>query len=61
MLPYIEAKGARELTATAQDRVKFDVAIFGEPAPEVTWLKGEEPVDQEMDTASKKINGLIKM
>ena len=47
VLPYIEAKGARDLTAVATDRVKFDVAIFGEPVPDVTWSRGEESVDEE--------------
>merc|ERR1711892_166354 len=26
---------------------KFDVPIFGEPAPEVCWMKGEEPIDED--------------
>jgi len=45
LLPYIELKGARDITASAQERIKFDVPIFGEPAPSVQWFKGEEPIE----------------
>jgi len=41
LLPYIDAKTMRDVTVEAKERVKFDVAIFGEPAPEITWYKIE--------------------
>ena len=41
MLPYIDAKTLRDVKMDVKDRLKFDVPIFGEPAPEVTWYKGE--------------------
>jgi len=44
LLPYIDAKLMRDITAEAKERVKFDVAVFGEPKPEVQWYKGEEKV-----------------
>jgi len=39
LLPFIEVKGVRDVTANARDRVKFDVPIFGEPAPSVIWRR----------------------
>ncbi len=30
------------MTVVAGDRVKFDLKIFGEPTPEVTWTKEGE-------------------
>jgi len=45
LLPYIDAKSLRDVTVNAKDRLKFDVPIFGEPAPEVCWMKGEEPIE----------------
>jgi hypothetical protein len=44
LLPYIDAKSMRDCTVEAKERLKFDVAVFGEPPPEVTWYKGEETV-----------------
>ena len=45
VLPYLEVKGARDVTATAHERIKFEAAVFGEPAPSVAWTKGEDPVE----------------
>lgn len=39
LLPYIDAKTMRDVTVEAKERVKFDVAIFGEPTPDITWYK----------------------
>lgn len=46
LLPYIELKGLRDVTASVNDRVKFDLPIFGEPAPTVVWAKGDTPVEE---------------
>jgi len=45
LLPFIEIKGVRDITATEKDRVKFDVPIFGEPMPSVEWCKGDDSVE----------------
>ena len=37
--PYIDAKSMHDVTAICGDRVKFDLPIFGEPVPEVTWTR----------------------
>jgi hypothetical protein len=44
VLPYIEPKGLRDVVVTVNERVKFDLPIFGEPAPTVVWSKGDTPV-----------------
>ena len=36
-------------TPPCQERIKFEVAVFGEPAPEVTWYKGDERVEDLND------------
>merc|ERR1712192_249711 len=41
LMPFIDAKNMTDVTAEAKDRVKFDVGIHGEPAPEITWYKVE--------------------
>lgn len=45
LLPYIDAKTMRDITVSAGDRLRFDLPIFGEPAPDVSWRKGDEPVE----------------
>ena len=35
--PYMECRKLHDVTLVFGDRVKFDVPIFGEPAPEVVW------------------------
>jgi len=47
LLPFIDAKCLRDTTVEVKERLKFDVPIFGEPAPEVCWMKGEEPIDED--------------
>ena len=37
--PYIDAKSMHDITAICGDRVKFDLPIFGEPVPDVTWTR----------------------
>lgn len=49
LLPFIEMKGVRDITASAKERVKFDVPISGEPVPDIAWFKGETPVDELED------------
>jgi len=56
LTPFIDAKSLRNVTAEARDRVKFDVPIFGEPAPEVTWLKGDIPVEELGDKSIMVLN-----
>lgn len=56
LLPYIDAKTMRDVTAEAKERIKFDVAIFGEPAPEVTWYKGEETIEELGDSSIVVMN-----
>jgi len=46
LLPYIDAKSLRDMTVNVKDRLKFDVPIHGEPAPQVCWMKGEEPIEE---------------
>ena len=46
VLPYIDAKTLRDVTCEVKERLKFDVAICGEPTPEVTWYKGEETIEE---------------
>lgn len=47
MVPFIDAKCLRDTTVNVKDRLKFDVPIFGEPAPEVCWMKGDEPIEED--------------
>jgi len=56
LLPYIDAKLMRDITAEAKERVKFDVAVFGEPKPEVQWYKGEEKVEELGDKSIVVMN-----
>lgn len=46
LLPYIELKGLRDVTVSVNERVKFDLPIYGEPPPTVVWSRGDEPIDQ---------------
>ena len=44
-------KGARDITASVKERIKFDVPICGEPVPDIAWFKGETPVEELEDRA----------
>jgi len=46
LLPYIDAKSLRDMTVEVKDRLRFDVPIFGEPAPEVCWYKEDQTVEE---------------
>ena len=46
VLPYIDAKSLRDMTVEVKDRLRFDVPIFGEPAPEVCWYKEDQTVEE---------------
>jgi len=56
MAPYIDAKTMRDVTAEAKERIKFDVAIYGEPTPEVAWYKGEKNVEELGDSSIQVLN-----
>jgi predicted phage tail protein len=56
LLPYIDAKTMRDVTVEAKERLKFEVAIFGEPTPEVTWYKGDQSVEELGDKSIVVIN-----
>ena len=45
--PYIDSRQLRNLRVRAGERVKLDVPISGEPAPDVSWVK--EPTGQESE------------
>merc|ERR1712240_993542 len=47
LLPFIDAKCLRDTTIEVKNRLKFDVPIFGEPAPEVCWMKGDEAIQDD--------------
>merc|ERR1712203_760505 len=47
LLPYIDAKTLRDVKMDAKDRLKFDVPIFGEPAPEVSWYCGDDLIEED--------------
>jgi len=56
LMPYIEAKSMRDTTMAAGDRLRFDLPIVGEPAPQVMWCKGEEPVEDLNDKSIQITN-----
>jgi len=56
LVPYIDAKTMRDVTAEAKERIKFDVAIYGEPTPEATWYKGEDPIESLGDSSIQVVN-----
>ena len=41
LMPFVDARNMTDVTAEAKERVKLDVGIHGEPAPEITWYMGE--------------------
>ena len=44
-----------------KDRLKFDVPIFGEPAPEVSWFKGEELIEDSKSISLINMEGHTKI
>lgn len=56
LVPYIDAKNLRDITVNAKDRLKFDIPIFGEPAPEVCWKKGDETIEELEDKSISIMN-----
>lgn len=56
LIPFIDAKGLRDVVVEANDRLKFDAPISGEPAPEVTWLKGDQSVEALNDSSIMIVN-----
>lgn len=61
MLPYIDAKSLRDVKVEVKDRLKFDVPIFGEPAPEVSWFKGEELIEDSKSISLVNLEGHTKI
>merc|ERR1719350_1625620 len=61
LLPYIDAKTLRDVKVDAKDRLKFDVPIFGEPAPEVSWFKGEELIEDSKSISLINMEGHTKI
>jgi len=49
LIPCIDAKGLRDVVVEVNERLKFDLPISGEPAPEATWFKGDLPVSDLND------------
>merc|ERR1711970_1709285 len=56
LIPYINAKGLRDVVVEVNERLKFDAPITGEPVPEAIWYKGEEPVSTLGDSSIVIIN-----
>lgn len=61
MLPYIDAKSLRDVKVEVKDRLKFDVPIFGEPAPEVSWFKGDELIEDSKSISLVNLEGHTKI
>jgi len=56
LLPYIELKSVRDITASVKERIKFDVPICGEPVPDVAWFKGDIPIEELEDRSISVTN-----
>ena len=61
MLPYIDAKSLRDVKVEVKDRLKFDVPIFGEPAPEVCLFKGDDLVEDGKSISLVNLDGHTKI
>ena len=48
-----------DLTAICGDRVKFDLPIFGEPVPDVTWTRTGSGPDAETEVLESTKNTVI--
>jgi len=51
LIPCIDAKGLRDVVVEVNERLKFDLPISGEPAPEAVWMKGDVPVSELEDSS----------
>jgi len=51
LIPCIDAKSLRDVTVEVNERLKFDLPISGEPAPEAIWFKGDVPVEELEDSS----------
>merc|ERR1711953_1621436 len=61
LLPYIDAKTLRDVKIDAKDRLKFDVPIFGEPAPEVSWYNGDDLIENDKSITITNLEGHTKI
>ena len=61
VLPYIDAKTLRDVKMDAKDRLKFDVPIFGEPAPEVSWYCGDDLIEEDKSISITNLEGHTKI
>ena len=61
VLPYIDAKTLRDMKVEVKDRLKFDVPIYGEPAPEVSWYKGEDLLEDSKAISIVNLEGHTKI
>ena len=61
MLPYIDAKTLRDVKMDVKDRLKFDVPIFGEPAPEVSWYAGDDLLEDDKSISITNLEGHTKI
>jgi len=61
LLPYIDAKTLRDVKMDAKDRLKFDVPIFGEPAPEVSWYCGDDLIEEDKSISITNLEGHTKI
>ena len=60
-MPYIDAKSLRDMRVEVKDRLKFDVPIFGEPAPEVSWYAGDELIEDGKSISIVNLEGHTKI
>jgi len=61
LLPYIDAKSLRDVKMDVKDRLKFDVPIFGEPAPEVSWYFGDDLIEDDKSISITNLEGHTKI
>jgi len=61
LLPYIDAKSLRDVKVEVKDRLKFDVPIYGEPAPEVLWFAGDELIEDSKSISIVNLEGHTKI
>merc|ERR1719414_2127485 len=61
LLPYIDAKSLRDVKVEVKDRLKFDVPIYGEPAPEVSWYAGDDLIEDSKSISIVNLEGHTKI